>query len=231
MDQTKITEFEQKIGYTFTNQDYLREALTHRSFLNENPDFELPHNERLEFLGDAVLELAVTEYLYQEYPDTAEGVLTSYRAALVRGAHLAEVAKRFELEEFLQMSRGEENDKASKAYITANAVESLIAAIYLDASLEQAVQFVFRFIIPDLQDIIENKSFIDAKSFLQEKIQERNSVTPSYRVINDWGPDHDKTFEVAVFAGNEELAKGVGPSKQKAEQEAAKKAIDLLNLL
>lgn len=231
MEISQLQSFEQKIGYEFTNKDLLVEALTHRSFLNENPSFGLPHNERLEFLGDAVLELAVTEYLFTEYRDKSEGEMTNYRAALVKGEHLAKVAKQFDLEFYLQTSRGEKNDPNSKAYVTANAVEAVIAAIYLDSGIEQAIQFVYRFIVADLHEIIEKKLFIDAKSLLQERLQESEGVTPKYEVVKDWGPDHDKTFEVAVFSGEKELARGVGPSKQKAEQKAAEGALEEHNLI
>ncbi len=226
----RYSELERKIGYSFQNKDLLIQALTHRSYLNEHPDFELGHNERLEFLGDAVLELSVTEYLYQEYPDTSEGSMTNYRSALVKGSHLAEVATQFPLEDYILMSRGERTDTTSRAYITANAVEALIAAIYLDSGMESAIQFVYRFIAPDLTDIIDKKLFIDPKSLLQEVIQEKHTITPEYQVVRSWGPDHNKMFEVIVLVGENEFGRGTGKSKQKAEQSAAENALETQGL-
>lgn len=229
-EEIRYSELEHKIGYTFKNKDLFVQALTHRSYLNENPDFSLGHNERLEFLGDAVLELAVTEYLYEEYPGTTEGAMTNYRSALVKGAHLAEVATQFPLEDYILMSRGERTDITSRAYITANAVEALIAAIYLDGGMEAAIQFVYRFIAPDLAEIIDKKLFIDAKSLLQETAQEQQSITPQYEVVRSWGPDHNKMFEVIVRIGEKESGRGTGKSKQKAEQSAAENALEIQGL-
>lgn len=227
MDIKKISDLEKKIGYTFKNKNLIIEALTHRSFLNENPDFNLDHNERLEFLGDAVLELLITEFLFKNYINSTEGEMTNYRAALVKGENLAKVAKKINLESYLQMSRGEKTDLLSKDYITSNAVESIIAAMYIDGGLEVVNSFLNKYIIVDLEDIIQNNLFVDSKSLLQEKMQEKFSVTPSYKVISQWGPDHSKTFEVAVFMDEIELARGIGSSKQKAEQQAAKILLDL----
>lgn len=221
-------EFQQVIGYTFQESSYLIQALTHRSYLNEAQTEEYGQNERLEFLGDAVLELVVTEHLYYQYRDKPEGELTSYRAALVKGEHLAKIGFSISLEDYIQMSRGERQEESSKSYVTANAMEAIIAAIYLDGGLEQAQLFIHRFIIPALKDIIDKKLFIDAKSYLQELVQERYSQTPEYNVINDWGPDHDKLFEVGVYLGDKELARGKGRSKQKAQQQAASMALDFL---
>lgn len=224
-DVVTYEQLEKAIGYSFHNEDLLRQALTHRSFLNEHPEFTLGHNERLEFLGDAVLELAVTELLYREYTETSEGLMTNYRAALVKGSHLAEVGKRLGLYKFIALSRGEREDESSVEYITANAVEALIAAIYLDSDLEQAIQFVYRFVATDLTEIIQKKLYIDAKSLLQELLQEEVSVTPRYELLKSWGPDHDKLFEVQVYQDSEVLASGQGKSKQKAEQAAAEEVL------
>ena len=221
-------QFQNTIGYTFHDSSYLIQALTHRSYLNESETSEYGQNERLEFLGDAVLELVVTEHLYQQYSDKPEGELTSYRAALVKGEHLAKIGFSISLEDYIQMSRGERQEESSKSYVTANAMEAVIAAIYLDGGLEQAQLFVHRFIVPSLKNIIEKKLFIDAKSYLQELVQEQYSQTPEYRVMNDWGPDHDKLFEVGVYLGEKELARGKGRSKQKAQQQAASIALDSL---
>lgn len=227
MEIQKISELEKKINYTFKNKNLIIEALTHRSFLNENPNFNLNHNERLEFLGDAVLELVITEFLFKNYIDSTEGEMTNYRAALVKGENLARVAKKINLESYLQMSKGEKTDLLSKDYITSNAVEAIIAAMYIDGGLEVVNIFLNEYIIVDLENIIKNNLFVDSKSLLQEKMQEKLSVTPSYKVISQWGPDHSKTFEVAVFMNDVELARGIGPSKQKAEQQAAKILLEL----
>jgi len=227
MNIKKISDLEKKIGYTFKNKNLIIEALTHRSFLNENPDFNLDHNERLEFLGDAVLELLITEFLFKNYINSTEGEMTNYRAALVKGENLAKVAKKINLESYLQMSRGEKNYLLSKDYITSNAVESIIAAMYIDGGLEVVNVFLNKYIIVDLEDIIQNNLFVDSKSLLQEKMQEKFSITPSYKVMSQWGPDHSKTFEVAVFMNEIELARGIGSSKQKAEQQAAKILLEL----
>lgn len=223
---SKFTTLQERIGYHFTNIDVLEQALTHRSYLNENPAFTLGHNERLEFYGDAILEDIVTAYLFHHYQDKNEGELTNLRSALVRGAHLAEVAERLELDTYLNISNGERNDPSAKSYITANAIEALIAALRLDGGYTVAQSFIDTFIIPDIDIIIEEKSFIDAKSVFQEKMQEQKSVTPRYEVITEQGPDHNKVFEVAVYVDTIEYGKGKGSSKQKAEQDAAKNALN-----
>jgi ribonuclease-3 len=221
-----LSQLQEAIGYHFQNRELLQKALTHRSYLNENPQHILGHNERLEFYGDAVLEDIVTEFLFHHYEDKDEGELTNLRAALVRGAHLAQVADKIQLDQYLNISNGEKNDPYAKAYITANAIEALIAALRLDGGYDIAKQFIESFIISDLEDIIAQKSFIDAKSVLQEKIQDKYGVTPRYEVISEQGPDHNKQFEVAVYVNNTELGRGKGTSKQKAEQDAAKKALE-----
>jgi ribonuclease III len=221
-----LSDLQDKIGYTFQNIDLLRQALTHRSFLNENPQFTLGHNERLEFYGDAVLEDIVTAYLFHNYTDKNEGELTNLRAALVRGAHLAQVADKIQLNQYLNISKGEKNDATAKAYITANAIEAIIAALRLDGGYEVAQKFIEDFIILDLDTIIAEQSFIDSKSLLQEKSQEKFNITPHYKVISEEGPDHNKIFEVMVYIDSIEYSKGRGSSKQKAEQDAAKKALD-----
>jgi len=217
---------ENKLGLHFKNNDILTQAFVHRSYLNENPDFHLGHNERLEFYGDAILEDVVTAYLFHHYQEKNEGELTNLRAALVRGAHLAQVADKIQLDQYLNISKGEKNDNTAKAYITANAIEAIIAALRLDGGYEIAQKFVENFIIPDLEQIIKEQSFIDAKSLLQEKAQEKFSLTPHYKVISEEGPDHNKIFETVVFIGSKEYATGKGSSKQKSEQDAAKQALD-----
>ncbi len=215
------------IGTKFINQDLLKQALVHRSYLNEHPKFPLPHNERLEFLGDAVLELVVTDYLYHHF-DNPEGELTNWRASLVNATRCAEVAKEIELESFLYLSKGEAKDKSSKArnFILANAIEAIIGAIYLDRGYEAAAKFVQQFIISKLDYILANDLYIDPKTRFQEQIQEKKGVTPQYKVLKEDGPDHNKLFEIGVFVDGELIAKGQGHSKQEAQVAAAQKALD-----
>ncbi len=214
------------LGVTFQNVDTLRQALVHRSYLNEHTSFPLDQNERLEFLGDAVLELVVTEHLYQNYPNP-EGEMTNWRASLVNGAQLADVAAGLNVEEYLYMSRGERKDKGGKArrYILANAMEAIIGAVYLDRGWDVAKEFIERVILSLLPNILEKKLYIDPKSRFQEAAQERTGVTPSYKVLSEEGPDHEKTFIVGVYIAAEEVAQGKGTSKQEAQVAAADAAI------
>jgi ribonuclease-3 len=213
----------------FKNRDLLIEAFCHRSYLNEHPDFYLPHNERLEFLGDAVLELIVTEYLYKKYPEKNEGELTNWRAALVNAKILGEVARELGFNDFLLLSKGEEKETGkARLYILANTFEALIGAIYLDQGYEVAKNFVEKNLIErKLPEIIEKGLFKDPKTRFQEEAQERVRITPTYKVLEEWGPDHAKHFIVGVFLGNELVAKGEGSSKQEAEEEAAKNALKI----
>ena len=221
-----LSELEKIIGITFTNQDLLRTALVHRSYLNENPRFNLPSNERLEFLGDAVLELIVSDHLYQTYPESAEGELTNFRSSLVNTTSLAESSLKLGVGEFLFLSKGEEGSGGRKnQYILANTFEALLGAIYLDQGIEAASDFVHTHLIVKLSQIIEQQLYKDAKSTLQERAQEEISVTPTYRVLSETGPDHNKMFTVGVYAGQKLLAKGAGKSKQQAEQQAASVAL------
>lgn len=219
--------FEKKLGLKFKNKDILIQAFVHRSYLNENPDFAIKHNERLEFLGDAVLELVVTEYLYQEYPDKSEGELTNWRAALVNAKMLAEIAEELELNEFLLLSRGEAKELGkARQYILANTFEALIGSIYLDSGYKNCDNFIKKCLLVKLQNIIENNLFKDAKSRFQEQAQEKTGVTPCYKVVKEWGPDHIKQFIIGVFLEDELVAEGKGSSKQEAEEEAAKNALE-----
>ncbi|MEK7582881.1 MAG: ribonuclease III [Patescibacteria group bacterium] len=221
----EITELENNIGATFKNKDFLQSALTHRSYLNENPAWKFDHNERLEFLGDAVLELIVTENLYATYPNP-EGEMTNWRAALVNSVMLAHVATKIKLNDFLLLSRGEAKDMGrARQYILANAVEAVIGALYLDRGYDAARQFVVKFIMDELPAILEGKSYRDSKSRLQEEAQERLGVTPSYTVLEDWGPDHAKNFRVGVTLDDGLAGEGSGPSKQEAQQAAAEDAL------
>ncbi len=222
----EIAKLEKAISYEFKDKDIVKESLTHRSYLNENPSWKLPNNERLEFLGDAVLELAVTEELYKRFPEYQEGKMTGVRAALVNYQMLSEVAKSFSLEKFVLLSRGEAKDTGrARDVILANAIEALIGAVYLDGGYKAVAKFVNTFVLSRLDQVLKQGLYKDAKSALQEKIQEERKVTPVYKVLSETGPDHAKTFEVGVYVGNELLAKGHGPSKQDAETEAAKNAL------
>lgn len=220
--------FQKRIGYSFKNKALLEEAMTHRSYLNENPSWRVGHNERLEFLGDAVLELAVSQYLFLGYKNYDEGQLTSFRAALVNALMLAKVAKEINLEEALYLSRGEAKDTGrARDTILANAMESLIGAIYLDGGFEAAADFVKRLVTSHLPEVVKKRLWKDSKSNLQEIIQERKGITPSYLVTKEWGPDHKKTFRVGVYFGTELIAQGEGPSKQEAELSAAENALEM----
>ena len=223
----EIAKLEKAISYEFKDKDLLKESLTHRSYLNENPKWGLPNNERLEFLGDAVLELVVTEHLYLNYPNP-EGELTNWRAALVNADTLADICDRWGTEAFLYLSRGESKDKDSKArrYILANACESIIGAVYLDQGWEAAKDFIERFVLSELPHILEHKLYIDPKSRFQEEAQDRFSVTPSYKVIEESGPDHEKHFVIGVYLGKELVATGKGTSKHEAQVSAAQNAIE-----
>lgn len=210
------------IGHTFRDDQYIRQAMVHRSYLNENPDFPLGHNERLEYLGDAVLELVVSDYLYRHYPNP-EGDLTNWRASLVNAKSLSEVAAQLGLDEWLMLSRGEAKDKQSKARqnIHANAVEAIIGAMYLDDGIAPAQTFIEKHILSKLDHILSNELYIDPKSRFQEKSQEIVGITPSYKVLKEWGPDHDKHFSVGIYLGSEQVATGEGKSKQEAQVDAA----------
>jgi len=223
-----INKLEKAIGFKFKNPDLLTQAVVHRSYLNEHPEFPLDHNERLEFLGDAVLELIVTEYLYKKYPNP-EGELTNWRASLVNGLSLADVAKKLGIDEFIMLSRGEAKDKNSKArmYILANAIEAIIGAIYLDLGTAAAKKFISAHVISKLENILENKLYIDAKSNFQERSQEKVGITPTYKVISSSGPDHAKNFKVGVYLDKELVATGSGSSKQEAQTDAAKNALEI----
>lgn len=220
-----LSSLEKKIGVKFNDQELLKQSLTHRSYLNENPDFSLGHNERLEFLGDAVLELIVTEYLYRNYPNP-EGELTNWRAALVNAKMLAEIATELGLNNYVLLSRGEAKDSGrARNYILANALEALIGAIYYDQGIEKSADFIKEKILVHLPEILKQGTYRDAKSKFQEEAQDRAGVTPTYEVLDEWGPDHAKHFKIGVFLGDELVAEGQGPSKQEAQQKAAENAL------
>lgn len=221
-----MKKVEETIGINFNNHLLLKEALTHRSYINENLDWPVSHNERLEFLGDAVLEIVVTKFLFDKYPEFNEGRLTSVRAALVNHNMLLKVAKDVGLDSEIFLSKGEEkgSDKAKEA-IFANAVEALIGAIYMDQGYDAAKGFIDKFVLTNLGMVMEKKLYHDPKSLLQEVVQEKLSITPKYEVVGENGPDHDKRFSVGVYFGDKLVAEGEGESKQDAEREAAAKAL------
>lgn len=230
--RAKLRALETKLKVTFKNKTLLEEACVHTSYVNENRGESQVHNERLEFLGDAVLELVATEFLYAKFPDKHEGDLTAFRSALVQGRHLADVARRLELGQFLLLSHGEEKSGGrDKNYLLANLVESLIGAIYLDRGFAVAHRFIDRAILIRVDDLISQGLHIDAKSHLQEFAQEKMGLTPNYKVLSQSGPDHNRTFEVGAFIGEELVGKGTGSSKQKAEQSAAQDALENRSLL
>lgn len=217
---------EEIVGHEVRDLDLYISSFTHRSYLNENRSFPLPHNERLEFLGDAVLELAATEYLYKNYSHP-EGELTNFRSALVNYKKLSEIAKSMGLEKFMLMSRGEAKDMGrARQVILANAIEALIGALYLDAGYGPVSEFIEKNILIELPHIITQGSYVDPKSKLQELVQEKKGVTPTYGVVSESGPDHDKVFVVAAFINSEEIGRGTGPSKQEAEISAAENALE-----
>ena len=225
-----FSKLEKTLNLSFKNKDLLIQAFCHRSFLNENPDLHLEHNERLEFLGDAVLELVVTEYLYQKYPKKSEGELTNWRAAMVNAKQLSEITKDLDLNDFLLLSRGETKELGkARQYILANTFEALVGAVYLDQGYKAVEEFIGKNLIKKLPEIIKKGLFKDAKSRFQEETQERVGITPSYKVLEEWGPDHAKHFIIGVFLGEELVAKGEGSSKQEAEEEAAKNALKIKN--
>ena len=231
-DSFMIESLAKKLGVKFNNPNLLKQALTHRSYLNENRGKKIEHNERLEFLGDAVLELVVTEYLYNNYSNQ-EGELTNWRAALVNGEMLAKISKDLGVEEFLLMSKGEAKDMGrARQYLLANAFEAIVGAIYLDQAelgFVKAKEFIEKNLLGRLTDIIEKELYVDPKSRFQERSQEEVGVTPSYQVLEESGPDHDKRFVVGLYLQDELVAKGVGPSKQEAQKEAATKALEIKN--
>lgn len=218
-----FAKFEKKIGIEFRDKDLLRTAFTHRSYLNENRKGKVEHNERLEFLGDAVLELVVTEYLFAKYPEQNEGDLTSYRSALVNANTLSGVAEGLGMNDYLLLSRGEAKDTGrARQVILANTIEAFIGALFVDLGYEAVKKFVAAHLFPLTDEIVAKKSWLDPKSHFQERAQEIAGVTPSYETVKEVGPDHDKHFTVAVFVGKEKVAEGLGKSKQEAEQDAAK---------
>lgn len=225
--EERFLPFEEKIGVIFSDKGLIQEAFTHRSFLNENKDLKVSHNERMEFLGDAVLELVVTDFLYKKYPEKDEGELTSIRASLVNTISISEGAKLWGMNEFLLLSKGESKDEGkARDYILADVFEAVIGAIYMDQGYDAARGFIDKSLFHKTDTIVSEQLWKDAKSHFQEQAQEVEGVTPIYQVLREEGPDHEKFFTVGVFLNEEQIAEGDGRSKQDAEQEAAKKALE-----
>lgn len=224
--EKRFSELEKKLNIKFKNKDLLIQAFCHRSYLNESPGFYLFHNERLEFLGDAVLELVVTEYLYKKYPQKPEGEMTNWRASLVNAKMLSGIAKKLDFNDFLLLSKGEARETGkARQYILANTFESFVGAAYLDRGYKKCDEFIKKYLLIELSDIIKNNLFKDTKSQFQEEAQEKVGITPTYKVIKEWGPDHAKHFTIGVFLDKELIAKGEGSSKQEGEESAAKNAL------
>lgn len=221
-----ISEFEKEIGIEFASKELLNTAFTHRSYLNESKE-DSEHNERIEFLGDAVLELSATDFLFNKFPDEKEGVLTSYRSALVNTDILARVGDDLDFNSYLKMSKGEMKDThKGRHHILANTFEAVVGAIYLDKGFEAADAFIKKHLLPYMDEILKEGSYRDPKSYFQEMAQEVEKITPEYKTIQDEGPDHDKSFVVGVYLEDELVAEGKGPSKQKAQVEAAKNGLE-----
>lgn len=230
MKPKSIEALAKHIGVTFSDISLLRTACTHRSYLNENKGSALEHNERLEFLGDAVLELVVTSFLFRKYSKKQEGELTAFRSSIVNTVSLTKVAEKVGLNDYMLMSKGEAKDSGrARSVILANAVEAVIGAIYLDGGYNAAANFISESILNtiDIEEIVAKKTWIDAKSKFQEKAQEKVGVTPSYKTLKEVGPDHNKVFTLGVFLGDIQISTGSGQSKQEAEQQAAEKALKL----
>jgi ribonuclease III len=226
MEAQELEKFEQKIGVTFSNKDLLQQAFVHRSYINENKEKGLNHNERLEFLGDAVLELVVTDFLFKKYSNKHEGDLTSYRSALVNTNTLSDVADGLGVNDFLMLSKGESQDNGrARLFILANTYEAIVGAIYLDQGYDIAKSFIEKTIFPLTDEIVEKELWKDSKSRLQEVAQEKLSTTPRYQVLKESGPDHERIFTVGVYFKDELIAQGKGGSKQEAEQDAATAAL------
>lgn len=227
-----FSEFEKKTKIVFKDKNLLKQAFIHRSYINENPSQGLSHNERLEFLGDAVLELIVTDFLYKKFPKYAEGELTSVRSALVNAVIIASVAEDTGMNDYLLLSKGETKDKGkARQYILANTYEAYVGALYLDQGYDVVEKFIAKSLLPKTDEIVNKKLWRDAKSLVQEKAQEFVNVTPAYKVLSEAGPDHDKHFTVGIYFAKNLIAEGKGKSKQEAEQKAAEAALKFKNWL
>lgn len=221
-----LDTLQNNIGVTFTDQKLLKQAFVHRSYLNESKEFP-ESNERLEFLGDAVLSFITSQYLYRTYPQYPEGTLTNVRSTLVKTTSLAITGAELHLGELLLLSRGEESSGGrTNQSLLADCFEALLGSVFLDQGIEVSKQFVEKVLLVKTEAIIKNKSYVDYKSLLQELVQEETKISPTYKVVKSQGPDHDKTFWVEVMMGETALGQGQGKSKQEAEQDAATKALE-----
>lgn len=226
----ELSKFEEKIKIKFNDRNILKQAFLHRSYLNEHREETMDHNERLEFLGDAVVEIVVTDYLFRRYPKKPEGELTAIRAALVNANTMSEVAQNLGMNDFMLLSKGEAKDMGrARQIILANAFEALVGAIYLDRGYEVSQKFIADSLFGLTDKIVSEKLWLDAKSYFQEKAQEMAGITPSYHLLGETGPDHNKKFTVGVFLGETKVAEGSGHSKQEAEQDAARKGLEVKN--
>lgn len=223
-----LKRLEERLGFSFQLKELLLQALTHRSYLNENRDHVVSHNERLEYLGDAVLELVITEELFNKYPNKPEGELTSIRAAVVNTGSISRAADEVGMGDFLLLSKGEAKDMGrARGYILANTFEAVVGAIYLDQGYEAARQFIGKMLFGKIKEVVATSGWYDSKSLFQEKAQEHVGITPTYKTTDESGPDHAKRFTVGVYLGKELVVTGEGYSKQEAEQEAAARALEL----
>ncbi len=227
MNDKDFSEFERSVGLVFRDEALLRCAFTHRSYLNEHRSEKLEHNERLEFLGDAVLELATTAFLYNKFPEKNEGDLTALRSALVNTNTLSETAASLKMNDYLLLSKGEAKDTGrARAFLLANTFEALVGAVYLDQGFEAADRFISQVLFTKIEEILEKKLWLDPKSHFQEKAQDKEGATPTYATIRETGPDHDKRFVVGVYLKEVLVAEGEGKSKQEAETDAARNALE-----
>jgi len=226
MINKEFEKLEKNLKIKFKNKKLLEQAFVHRSYLNENPNCGSEQNERLEFLGDAVMELVVTNYLFKKYPKNPEGDLTAWRAALVNSKMLSEVATKLGFNDYLMLSKGESQDTGrARQFILANTLEAAIGAIYLDRGFEKAEEFICKNLICELKRVLEEKLYLDPKSHFQEEAQGKMGITPSYELIEQEGPDHCKKFVIGVYLNGDLIATGEGPSKQIAQEDAARKAL------
>ena len=227
-----FSNFEKKTKIVFKNKNLLEQAFIHRSYINENPSTKLSHNERLEFLGDAVLEVVVTNFLYKKYPSYTEGELTALRSALVNAVIISEIASSIGMNDYLLLSKGEAKDNGkARQYILANTYEAYVGALYLDQGIDVVDKFIHKSLLPKTEEIVSKKLWRDAKSLVQEKAQEFVNFTPAYKVLHESGPDHDKHFTVGIYFGTDLVGEGKGQSKQEAEQKAAEAALKIKNWL
>ena len=220
-----LAKLEKNIGIKFKDKDLLQQAFIHRSYLNENPGSKTDHNERLEFLGDAVMELVVTKNLFEHFPNP-EGDLTTWRAALVNSKMLSEIATKLGFNDYLMLSKGESQDIGrARQFILANTFEAMVGAIYLDQGFNEAEKFLEKNLLCELERVLKEKLYLDPKSHFQEEAQGKMGITPSYELTKEEGPDHAKSFEVGVYLNGDLIAVGRGPSKQSAQEQAAKEAL------